>query len=104
MLRTSINDVFEQNGTEKRRSRRLKSFLPTTLLSENVIVRVHVLDISTNGSLLHLRNAEVGAVVELRLNAKNHKATVAWARNNRVGLQFHKEIDQIELYSALFLT
>jgi hypothetical protein len=84
--------------TEQRRSRRLKVFLRTEVIIDDVAIRAHVLDLSSLGSLLHTgTEPALGCDASLRLNGEAWSAKVVWVSGGRLGLEFGTKIptDQI---------
>ncbi len=77
---------------------RIKIFEPAELLVGDTRRRVHVLNISSGGALLHCdmvpRQAET---VQLALRGASWSARVAWTTKSRFGVQFVVPLTDIQL-------
>lgn len=80
-------------GSDQRKTRRIKVFVPTEIVVEDVAVRAHLLDISESGSRVHSTIApRTGDQAHLNLNGETHAARIVWSEAGRSGLQFTTEL------------
>lgn len=80
-------------GSDQRKTRRIKVFVPTEIVVEDVAVRAHLLDISESGSRVHSPIApRTGDQAHLNLNGETHAARIVWSEAGRSGLQFTTEL------------
>ena len=78
---------------EARRTRRVQVFIPATLVIAGKACPVHMLDLSTDGTLLHVEDdLPIGEKVWLLRNGLDVFARIAWGRGTRYGLAFEKPL------------
>lgn len=77
---------------------RLKLFQPATMRMGGEGSRVHVLNISLTGALVH-RDAppSPGAALDIAIGGLERRAHVAWASGARFGIQFQTALSEDEL-------
>ena len=84
----------EQREGCKRLARRHKVFEPATMKSASGKYRVHLLDVSATGALMHLNDPPaLGSMVTILLGSAPTAATVVWRRGTRFGVTFAKLLD-----------
>ena len=85
-----------------RAARRLKVFLPAMLTRGGVDLRVHLLDISSTGALLHATMAiPANEQIVLRWEGLTWSGTVMWSAGNRFGIAFAREIAEEQIAQVL---
>lgn len=73
--------------TEPRGGPRHKVFLPAEMQGLNGLSRVHLLNLSRTGALIHGERAPApGAIVQLRCAAATWSVRVVWAQPQRFGV------------------
>lgn len=86
---------------EARRTRRVQVFIPATLVIAGRSCPVHMLDLSTDGALIHAEDdLPVGDKIWLLRNGLDVFARIAWGRGTRYGLAFEKPLRD-EQYEGL---
>jgi len=86
----------------QRRTARLKLFEPAEMRHGTKVQRVHLLDLSVAGALLHtIEPPEAGSTVMLVCPTFTRMAKVAWAKERRIGLSFVRALDKAELADAI---
>lgn len=82
--------AMQIDGTHhQRRSPRLKLFLPSEMVVKGTPTRVHLLNLSTGGALVHAAAPVApGSSVIIHFAHHARAARVAWAAGNRAGLAF----------------
>ena len=87
---------------DKRRSKRLKVFLLAEVVIDDRAMRVHVLDISSFGALLHTGNVQdPSKSVALRLKEDLCVARIVWAGSGRIGLAFQPALSPDQIAAVL---
>lgn len=80
---------------------RLKVFQPAELQVGGTTTRVHVLDLSALGALMHGRvDLDPGKQVILLCCGWSRSATIAWAASGRFGLRFKQALTAAEVAAA----
>ncbi len=86
---------------EARRTRRVQVFIPATLVIAGRSFPAHMLDLSTDGALIHVEDElPVGEKIWLLRNGLDVFARIAWGRGTRFGLAFEKPL-RSEQYEGL---
>lgn len=79
---------------ERRAAKRLKTFIPADILLHDALKRVHVLNVSTTGALIHVGcDVPVSDVIKLTVSGADLKGSVAWAQGVVIGVQFYQVIN-----------
>jgi hypothetical protein len=86
----------------RRTEPRLKVFQPATMTVGSGEVRVHLLDVSATGAMVH-GYAEVGPDDRLALACSgwSRRAHVTWMTNKRMGVRFLQPLSARELSATL---
>lgn len=83
---------------------RLKVFQPAELQVGATVTRVHVLDLSALGALMHGRvDLDPGKQVTLHCCGWARTATIAWAASGRFGLRFKQALTAADIAAATAL-
>jgi hypothetical protein len=83
---------------------RLKVFQPAELQVGDTATRVHVLDLSELGALMHGRvDLDPGKQVTLRCCGWSRPASIAWAASGRFGLRFKQALTPAQIAAATTL-
>lgn len=91
-----------KTGDSPRAARRLKVFQPASLSARGQTGRVHILNLSASGALIHgLAIPPVGAMVVLRMAEVDRPATVVWLDGRQGGLRFREPLTPAELDHAV---
>jgi len=90
-------------GAQVSRARpRFKLFQPTTMTVGKDLVRVHVLDLSATGALLHHATPpEAGSTVRLECVGSLRPARVVWVKGTRFGISFTLPLSEVQVTEAL---
>lgn len=85
------------------RAPRLKVFQPARMVAGATERRVHLLDLSESGALVHSAEPAPapGAVVTLHLGVKHAPARVVWADGRRFGVRFAVALTRADLDAVL---
>jgi hypothetical protein len=85
-----------------RRQPRLKVFQPAQLRVGEASTRVHVLDVSALGALMHGRvDLDPGRQVTLVCCGWTRGASIAWAAGGRFGLRFKEPLTTAQIAAAM---
>ena len=85
-----------------RAARRLKLFQPTELRTGEARCRVHLLDLSATGALIHAAAPPArGASVLLACAGSLREARVMWVDGQRLGVSFRSTLTNADLARAL---
>ncbi|MBY8826269.1 PilZ domain-containing protein [Sphingomonas colocasiae] len=92
-----------RNGAPSRRATpRLKVFQPAHMVLGGISVRIHLLDISIGGALVHVADPpEQGAGVALDCAGIVRSATVRWVVGSRFGIAFDEPLSDAELEAVI---
>lgn len=86
----------------QRRTARLKLFEPAEMRHGAQVQRVHLLDLSVAGALLHTTEPpEAGSTVMLVCPRFTRMAKVAWIKERRIGLSFVRTLGKAELAETI---
>ena len=86
----------------KRAAKRARVLLAARLETESGDIEARLRDLSQKGALLEcVRVPVVGSEVTFVRGAARVPARVVWASSDRIGLQFHHEIDEHEVFVQL---
>ena len=86
----------------KRSAKRARVLLTARLETDSGDIEARLRDLSQRGALVEcLKVPPVGSEVIFARGATRVRARVAWAGADRVGLEFHHEIDEHEVYVQL---
>lgn len=90
-------------GTAASRARpRFKLFQPTMMVVGKDLVRVHLLDLSATGALLHHATPpEVGSTMRLECAGNMRLARVVWVSGTRFGIAFTMPLSEGQVTEAL---
>lgn len=81
---------------------RLKLFQPGTVRVSRDLLRVHVLNISLTGALVHRdQPPPPGTLLDIRIGGMERRASVAWASGARFGIQFQIPLTESELHGVI---
>lgn len=87
---------------QARRSPRLKLFLPGEMIVRGAGSRVHLLNLSTGGALIHAAAVpEPGSSVILHFAEHARAARVAWTDGSRAGLSFTTPLSESGVREAV---
>lgn len=92
-----------RNGAPSRRATpRLKIFQPAQMVLGDRSVRVHLLDISVGGALVHAAiPPELGSRVTLDCAGIARPATVRWVGGSRFGVAFDRPLNDAEVEAVM---
>ena len=83
---------------ELRAVKRVKTFVVGELQRDDQAMRVHVLDVSTAGALVHARSApSIGEGVHLTLGRHGDPGRIVWVDNDRFGIRFSPPLSAARL-------
>lgn len=78
-----------EKGSERRGKPRIKIFQPAEMKTASEVTRVHLLNLSATGALVHLRPPPpVGAFVQIDCGTDPRPARVAWCKDSHFGVVF----------------
>lgn len=84
-----------QTAHHLRGSPRYKLFQPTEMSTAGGTARVHLLNLSTGGALVHADVApRPGALISIKCGADRVSATVAWTAGRKFGVSFDVALPQ----------
>jgi hypothetical protein len=95
-----MGGVVDRETTQHaaRRAPRRKLFQPAELRQGTTVQRVHLLDLSTAGGLIHLTTPPAaGTIVMLACGPLSRSARVAWAGERRIGIAFVLPLSEAEV-------
>lgn len=85
----------------RRRQPRLKLFQPTTMAVAADMMRVHLLDLSIGGALIHCSTPPAaGAAVRLDWAGRMRTARVVWVNGTRFGIAFSLALHEDQVSDA----
>jgi hypothetical protein len=89
----------DRSGLQSRRTMpRLKIFQPTQMQLGERSLRVHLLDISVGGALVHVAGPpDVGSRVTLDCAGVGRGAIVRWVGGSRFGVAFERPLSETEV-------
>lgn len=89
----------DKTGFQSRRAMpRLKIFQPTQMQLGEQSLRVHLLDISTGGALVHVAGPpDIGSRVTLDCAGVDRGAIVRWVGGSRFGVAFDRPLSEAEV-------
>lgn len=83
------------DDAKKEAAPRFKVFLPAEMRTGSSVHRVHLLDLSVSGALVHAATPpEVGSIVDIICSQQPRKARVIWVRARRFGVRFTPVLTQ----------
>jgi len=86
----------------KRAAKRARVLLAARLETDSGEIEARLRDLSQKGALIECHQIPpVGSEVVFVRGATRVPARVAWAGENRIGLEFHREIDEHEVFVQL---
>lgn len=86
------------DDAHRRAMPRFKLFEPTEMIIAGQTSRVHILNISIGGALVHSAHPiSREALVQLQCGAQIRSARVAWASGQRVGVAFNTPLQETDL-------
>ena len=86
----------------KRSGKRARVLLSARIETDSGEIEARLRDLSQKGALLEcVRVPAVGSEVTFARGATRVPARVAWASSNRIGLEFHHQIDEHEVFVQL---
>ena len=86
---------------DRRSPARHKTFLVTDAVMDGAGRRVHVLNLSTGGALLHCAAAPDRGLVQVRIGQELRMAQVRWTTPDRLGVSFLSPIAQATISAAI---
>ncbi|SEN23300.1 PilZ domain-containing protein [Sphingomonas gellani] len=93
---------LQPNGRALRAARRRKLFQPAELRHGDMTQRVHLLDLSTSGGLVHITAPPpAGAIVTISCGPLSRSARVAWSAERRIGVAFVRALSDRELEAVI---
>jgi len=86
------------SADDHRIAHRYKTFEPTTLRSDAGEARVHLINLSATGALVHMADPpELGAAVCIDLKGTAAEARVVWRDGARFGLAFRTRLTSVTI-------
>lgn len=74
---------------DQRGVKRLKTFIPAEIISDHSVQRVHVLNLSSTGALIHVGAGTMQAdTVVLRINGVDISSAIIWNEDSKRGIVF----------------
>ncbi len=93
---------YDHGAAADRVQPRFKLFQPATMVIANELVRVHLLDLSTSGALIHAPvPPAMAAIVRLECAGRMRMARVVWVAGNRFGIAFALPLQEDQVAGAL---
>ena len=97
-----VENFGNTSAGSKRSAKRARVLLAARLETDSGEIEARLRDLSQKGALVEcLQVPPVGSEVVFVRGATRVPARVAWAGPDRVGLEFHHEIDEHEVYVQL---
>jgi hypothetical protein len=81
---------------------RYKLFQPTAMTTPSGTARVHLLNLSTGGALVHAADPPpAGSLLRLQCGTEQRVARVAWSRGRRFGAAFSLPLSEAQVEALL---
>ncbi len=93
---------LDTDAAAARNRPRFKLFQPATMVIDGRLTRVHLLDLSASGALIHhAAPPPAGIVVKLECAGRMRMARIVWSQGTRFGISFALPLSDHQVTDAL---